>query len=62
MSVSSIGGSVPQYQMPTTPQAKANDERSESQTVRNQEAESGRESAVAVKSQSAGTQHVDVKA
>ena len=57
MSISSVGGATPQYQIPTTPQAKANDERTESQTVRNQESETGKETAVAVKSQI-----VDIKA
>jgi hypothetical protein len=58
MSISSVGSSMPQYQVPTTPQAKANDERTESQAVRNQEAETGKDKAVAVPS--ANT--VDVKA
>ena len=58
MSISPVGSSLPQYQVPTTPQAKANDERTESQAARNQEAETGKEKAVAV--QSSNT--VDVKA
>jgi hypothetical protein len=58
MSISSVSSSTPQYQVPTTPQAKANDERTESQAARNQEAETGKDAAVAVKSSNA----VDVKA
>lgn len=58
MSISSINSSVPQYQVPTTPQAKADDERTESQSVRNQESETGKDVAVTVKSSNI----VDVKA
>ncbi|HET7084894.1 MAG TPA: hypothetical protein VFI23_08995 [Rhizomicrobium sp.] len=58
MSISSVSSSTPQYQVPTTPQAKANDERTESQSARNQEAETGKEKAVAVQSANV----VDVKA
>jgi hypothetical protein len=58
MSISSVSSSTPQYQVPTTPQAKANDERTESQSARNQETETGKDVAVAVKSSNA----VDVKA
>jgi hypothetical protein len=58
MSISSVSSSTPQYQVPTTPQAKANDERTESAAVRNQESESGKDAAVAVKSSNT----VDVKA
>jgi len=57
VSISSISSSAPQYQVPTTPQAKAGDERTESQTVRNQEAETGKEKSVALKAQA-----VDIKA
>ena len=56
MSISSVSGTMPQYQVPATAQAKANDERTESQSVRNQESENGKEAAVVVKSQS-----VDIK-
>jgi hypothetical protein len=58
MSVSAVGGSAPQYQVPTTPQAKATDERTESQNVRNQETETGKDAAAPVKS----SQQVNVKA
>ncbi len=58
MSVSSINSSTPQYQVPTTPQAKADDERTESQAVRTQESETGKDAAVAIKSANI----VDVKA
>ena len=50
MSIFSIGASMPQHQCPTTPQEKANDERTESQSVRSQEAETGKDKAVAVAS------------
>ena len=49
---------MPQYQVPTTPQAKADDERTESQAVRNQEAETGKDKAVAVQASNI----IDVKA
>jgi hypothetical protein len=58
MSISSVSSSTPQYQVPTTPQAKADDERTESQSVRNRESETGRDAAVAVNSSNI----VDVKA
>ena len=59
MNVSSVGGSMPQYRVPTTPQAKTDDERTESIAVKNREAETGKDSAVPV---SNGTQKLDVKA
>jgi hypothetical protein len=58
MSVSSVGSTQPQYQVPTTPQAKVDDERTESQAARNREAETGKDAAVPVKSQNV----IDVKA
>ena len=60
MSVSAVSPAphaMPQYQVPVTPQAKSDDERTESTTVRAKEAETGKDSAVAVKSNS-----VDIKA
>ena len=59
MSVSSIGGSIPQYQVPTTPQAKTDDERTESAAVKLQEAATGKDAAVPVQSKKS---EVDVKA
>ena len=58
MSVSSIAASVPQYQVPTTPQAKTDDERTESIAVKNREAATGKESAVPVQNKAAA---VDMK-
>ncbi len=48
MSISSIGHAMPQYQVPATPQAKTDDERTESVAVRNQEARTGKDAAVPV--------------
>ena len=57
MSISSVSGSVPTYQVPNTTQAKADDERTESTTVKQKEAESGKEAPAKVKAS-----RVDVKA
>jgi hypothetical protein len=39
---------MPQYQVPTTPQAKNDDERTESIAVKNREATSGKDAAMPV--------------
>jgi hypothetical protein len=52
-----VSGSVPTYQVPNTTQAKTDDERTESTTVKQKEAESGKEAPVKVQ-----TSRVDVKA
>jgi hypothetical protein len=57
MSVSSIHSTVPQYQVPQTPKAQADDERTESASVKAKEATTGKDAAVQVK-----TSAVDVKA
>jgi len=56
MSISAVSSSVPTYQVPNTAQAKTDDERTESATVKQKEAETGKDSAVKV-----NTSHVDVK-
>ena len=57
MSISAAGSAVPQYQVPMTPQAKVQDEQTESVAVRNKEAETVKDAAVPV-----STNKVDVKA
>jgi len=57
MSISGISGAVPIYQVPNTAQAKTDDERTESTTVKQKEAESGKDAPAPVK-----TSSVDVKA
>jgi hypothetical protein len=58
MSISGISGSVPTYQVPKAPQAKTDDERTESMSVKTKEAQSGKDSPAPVASKS----KVDVKA
>ena len=57
MSVSSVS-SVAQYQVPTTPKAKQDDERTESMAVKAKEAATGKDAAVPVKKSA----HLDIKA
>ncbi|HUO98571.1 MAG TPA: hypothetical protein VMU01_07870 [Rhizomicrobium sp.] len=59
MSVSSIGGSIPQYKVPITPQAKLDDERTESVATKQKEEATGKEAAAPVKSSAVA---VDIKA
>ncbi len=47
MTVSHISNAVPQYQVPATPKAKQDDERTESAAVKEREAVSGKDAAVA---------------
>ena len=49
MSVSPVSHGVPQYQVPATPRAKQDDERSESVAVKQREAETGKDSAIPTK-------------
>ena len=49
MSVSAVSGSVPRYEVPQTPSAKTDDERTESMAVKTKEAQTGKDSAVAIK-------------
>ena len=56
MSISGISGSVPPYQVPNTAQAKTDDERTESTTVKQKEVETGKDAPAPVK-----TSRVDVK-
>jgi hypothetical protein len=49
MSISAVSGSVPQYQVPQTPSAKTDDEKTESVAVKAKETQTGKDSAVAVK-------------
>lgn len=49
---------MPQYQVPTTPQAKNDDERTESIAVKNREATTGKDVAVPLKNK---TSQVDMK-
>ena len=49
MSVPPVSHAVPQYQVPATPKAKADDERSESVAVKQREAVTGKDAAVASK-------------
>ncbi len=49
---------MPQYQVPQGPRAQTDDEQTESQAVKIKEAQTGKDSAVAVKSKSL----VDIKA
>ena len=58
MSVSGISHSAPTYQVPQTPKAKTDDERTESMNVKAKEAQTGKDSAAPVVSKS----KVDVKA
>lgn len=46
MSISAISSAVPQYLVPTTPQAKTDDERTESLTTKAKETATGRDAAV----------------
>jgi hypothetical protein len=55
MSINSVAGSAT-YQVPITPKAVTDDERTESAAVKNKEAETGKESAVAVKKTQVDTQ------
>jgi hypothetical protein len=48
MSISPISGPVLQYRAPQTPQAKVDDERTESMTVKTKEAETGKDSPLPV--------------
>ena len=57
MSISAVGASTPQYQVPVTPQAKTDDERTESVAVKNKEAATGKDSATRVQTKAS----VDVK-
>lgn len=49
MSVSPVSQAVPQYQVPATPQAKADDERTESTTVKQRETVTGKDAAMPAK-------------
>ena len=57
MSVAAVSTSIPQYQVPQTAKAQADDERTESASVKAKEAATGKDSAVPVQ-----TRAVDVKA
>jgi hypothetical protein len=57
MSVSAVSGAIPQYLSPQTPQAKSDDERTESMTIKAREAETGKDAPVQVKKSA-----VDIKA
>jgi hypothetical protein len=48
MSISAVSSSPPPYQAPSTPPAKTNDERTESQTVKASEAQTGQAKTSAV--------------
>lgn len=52
MSVSHVSNSVPQYQVPVTPKAKQDDERTESVATRAKEAATGKDAAVQVQTPS----------
>jgi hypothetical protein len=56
--ISSVSSAATQYQVPTTAQAKTDDERTESAAVKIQEANTGKDVAVPTKSK----QQVDVSA
>jgi hypothetical protein len=58
MSVAHVSSAVPQYQVPTTPKAKQDDERTESVATKAKEAATGKDSPVQVQAKSA----VNVKA
>ena len=49
MSVSAVSGSIPQYRVPQTVQAKTDDERTESMAVKAKEAETGKDSPIPAK-------------
>ncbi len=49
MSVSSVSSAVPQYQVPATPKAKLDDERTESAALKQREAATGKDAAVPTK-------------
>jgi len=57
MSISAVSGAIPPYQTPQTPQAKTDDERTESMAVKTKEAQTGKDSPVQVKKSA-----VDIKA
>jgi hypothetical protein len=57
MSVSAVSGAPPPYLAPQTPQAKSDDERTESMTVKAREAQTGKDSLVPAKKSA-----VDIKA
>jgi hypothetical protein len=52
MSVSHVSSSVPQYQVPVTPKAKQDDERTESVATKAREATTGKDAAVQVQTSS----------
>ena len=58
MSVSHVSSSVPQYQVPVTPTAKQDDERTESAATKAKEAATGKDAAVQVPTSSS----VNIKA
>ena len=49
MSISAVSGAIPPYQAPQTPQAKTDDERTESMAVKTKEAQTGKDAPVQVK-------------
>ena len=57
MSVSAVSGAIPQYLPPQTAQAKSDDERTESMTVKAKEVETGKDAPVQAKKST-----VDIKA
>ena len=59
MSISSVGATMPQYQVPKSPQAKIDDERTESVAAKMREDATGKDVAVPVKNK---TSQVDMKA
>ena len=62
MSISSVLGSAPQYLAPQTPQAKIDDERTESMTVKTKELESGKDAPVQMRTKIIAVNAVDIAA
>ena len=58
MTISSVGASTPQYQVPMSPQAKIDDERTESVAVKMREDATGKDAAAPAKNK---TSAVDMK-
>jgi hypothetical protein len=58
MNVSSVSHAMPQYQVPATPKAKQDDERTESVAIKEKEAATGKDVAVPVQN----SPSIDIKA
>jgi hypothetical protein len=62
MSMSAVSASIPPYQAPQTKQAKTDDERTESMTVKTKEAQTGKDAPVQVRTKIIAVNALDIKA